>query len=694
MPSGAIITTLGLAKLASASPLNQLNISTLAVGDGSGGYPTLDPSMTALTNEVWRGTPSPPIRDPNSSNVLIFEAVIPPSVGGFTVREQAIFDDAGDMIAIGQTSVVEKPLPNAATGVMLTVRLYVQLDNSEQVDLFFQDDPTISAGNVSNANGGSVQDFIDAQYTTVAELATGKFQVGQYVRVTDRAMGLFLLQSGGTIDGIGVLDAGNSNTAVCIITGDILPEQLGATTSSDSTTVFQWICDNLNGRVNGKGKTFITNGIIGSSGIKFTDIKFNYTRNGEIVDVNKALEVDRKVARYMYVWGCRHVEEMFQLMELGYNTLVHYNVWYGGWVGGNMDQAMASIECTGIDVLIYHRTTTADTVRFDDSQRVKGYMLFDEPAAHGILEAQQSALLAEFRSATGKDLGIVENVDYGLGSDGVWANGFDFVFLDIYKHNSQTYAQTKTTAMRVYSQIERAVPTAVIIPAVGLFIETGTGFDDKPGAIEFGKEFFNISKDGSFCVFGWDPSRTGSPFSDVYNDQDFRDVARFLTTKVSRRYKINTVLGTPADSANSSIAEIVNATNYQYTNGLTPHSIINVGSAVDERHQAFGDKGLGFVGNGVWASRVLTDSYMIVRVEYKDYLLDGSADVSLIVSNADFFEPTVIDFSTLSNANSVFEKSFEGVTKGLNFGLSVVAPSALPMWRFLDISVITSTWLD
>jgi glycerophosphoryl diester phosphodiesterase len=71
-----------------------------------------------------------------------------------------------------------------------------------------------SADAISNANGGSVQDFIDAQYTTVAELATGKFHVGQYVRLTDRAMGLFLVQSGGTPDGKGVLDAGNSNTAV------------------------------------------------------------------------------------------------------------------------------------------------------------------------------------------------------------------------------------------------------------------------------------------------------------------------------------------------------------------------------------------------------------------------------------------------------------------------------------------------
>lgn len=239
MPSGAIITTLGLAKLASATPLNQLNISALAVGDGNGGYPTLDPSMTSLTNEVWRGTPSPPIRDQNSPNVLIFEAVIPPNVGGFTVREQAIFDYAGDMIAIGQTSVVEKPLPNDATGVILTVRLHIQLDNAGQVDLFFQDDPTISAGNVSNANGGSVQDFIDAQYTTVAELATGKFKVGQYVRLTDREGAKFNVVSGGTPNGYDIISAGNGNTAVLQTNGSVNIAEVGAITGGDASVYIE-----------------------------------------------------------------------------------------------------------------------------------------------------------------------------------------------------------------------------------------------------------------------------------------------------------------------------------------------------------------------------------------------------------------------------------------------------------------------
>lgn len=76
----------------------------------------------------------------------------------------------------------------------------------------------ITASSIPTTTDGSIQDFIDAQYTTVAELATGKFSAGQYVRLTDRAMRLFLLQVGGSADGFGVLDAGNGNTA--IVTGE------------------------------------------------------------------------------------------------------------------------------------------------------------------------------------------------------------------------------------------------------------------------------------------------------------------------------------------------------------------------------------------------------------------------------------------------------------------------------------------
>ena len=72
----------------------------------------------------------------------------------------------------------------------------------------------LAAKGVTVEGGGSVQDFIDAQFTTTTELATGKFQDGQYVRLADRAMELFLLQSGGTANGIDILNAGVGKTAV------------------------------------------------------------------------------------------------------------------------------------------------------------------------------------------------------------------------------------------------------------------------------------------------------------------------------------------------------------------------------------------------------------------------------------------------------------------------------------------------
>ena len=103
------------------------------------------------------------------------------------------------------------------------------------------------ATKVGTSDGGSVQDFIDAQYTTVAELATGKFQVGQYVRLTDRAMGLFLLQSGGLINGRNILDAGNGNTAVLQQEQYSRKESFGVTASESTSALTAYLNRNTGG---------------------------------------------------------------------------------------------------------------------------------------------------------------------------------------------------------------------------------------------------------------------------------------------------------------------------------------------------------------------------------------------------------------------------------------------------------------
>lgn len=145
-----ILTNIGLQKLASATPEHQLKINHVAVGDGNGGYSPLDPDMTGLVNEVWRGPASAPIRDREDPTILIFEAVIPPNIGGFFIREVGIFDDTGDMIAIGQTAVTEKPQDTMGTALSLTIRFRMKLSNASETELIYNDQPPIDHEGLTN----------------------------------------------------------------------------------------------------------------------------------------------------------------------------------------------------------------------------------------------------------------------------------------------------------------------------------------------------------------------------------------------------------------------------------------------------------------------------------------------------------------------------------------------------------------
>lgn len=142
-----ILTNIGLAKLASATPLNQLEVSHVAVGDSAD---PIDPTMTALNNEVWRGDASAAIRDPSDAKVLIFESVIPSTDGGFTIREVGLFDVDGDLIAIGHTDTIDKPDPIGGTPVTMTLRVRLTLANADQTNLIVADAPYVDHQGTTN----------------------------------------------------------------------------------------------------------------------------------------------------------------------------------------------------------------------------------------------------------------------------------------------------------------------------------------------------------------------------------------------------------------------------------------------------------------------------------------------------------------------------------------------------------------
>lgn len=155
-----ILTKKGLEKLASASPEDQLQITHIAVGDGSGGYPSLDEDATSLNNEVYRTEVKLGERHSGDLNVLPFWGIIPSDVGDFTIREVALFDIYGDMISIAQTSETEKKLGSDALNMGFNLKVANETESNETESNGYNDHSLITGRKyrVIDFFGGSLPD--------------------------------------------------------------------------------------------------------------------------------------------------------------------------------------------------------------------------------------------------------------------------------------------------------------------------------------------------------------------------------------------------------------------------------------------------------------------------------------------------------------------------------------------------------
>lgn len=137
-----ILTQIGKAKIANASALGQkVNFKSFALGDGGGIYYNPVESQTELKNEVWRGDIGNVAIDENNPNWIILENIIPASVGGFMIREAGVFDDKGNLIAIGKYPETYKPKIENGSAKDLIIKMILEVSNTSVVTLKI--DPTI-----------------------------------------------------------------------------------------------------------------------------------------------------------------------------------------------------------------------------------------------------------------------------------------------------------------------------------------------------------------------------------------------------------------------------------------------------------------------------------------------------------------------------------------------------------------------
>ena len=107
----------------------------MAVGDGGGALPTPDSKQTRLVHEVWRHTVNRVILDATHQNRIIAELVIPPETGGFWIREIGVFDEHGDLIAVGNTAESYKPTVAEGSGRAQTFRTILTVSSTATVAL-------------------------------------------------------------------------------------------------------------------------------------------------------------------------------------------------------------------------------------------------------------------------------------------------------------------------------------------------------------------------------------------------------------------------------------------------------------------------------------------------------------------------------------------------------------------------------
>ncbi|ELA3395021.1 phage tail protein [Escherichia coli] len=132
-----VITDTGAKKLAQAAAPDgkPVRLTHMAVGDGGGTLPTPDSKQIRLVHEVWRNTVNRVILDATHQNRIIAELVIPPETGGFWIREIGVFDEHGDLIAVGNTAESYKPTVAEGSGRAQTFRTILTVSSTATVAL-------------------------------------------------------------------------------------------------------------------------------------------------------------------------------------------------------------------------------------------------------------------------------------------------------------------------------------------------------------------------------------------------------------------------------------------------------------------------------------------------------------------------------------------------------------------------------
>lgn len=175
----AILTDIGSQKLAAAiASGDELQITEMAVGDGAGTVPQPTSADLSLVNENARFSLNALKEEPNNGNhVVLAEAVIPESSGGWWIRELGLYDVAGDLVAVANCPPSYKPQAIEGAARVQYARMYIAVSSSEHITLLV--DPSVVLATRAYVDDQAA--LAKQQATQVAETYTANLlQIGAH----------------------------------------------------------------------------------------------------------------------------------------------------------------------------------------------------------------------------------------------------------------------------------------------------------------------------------------------------------------------------------------------------------------------------------------------------------------------------------------------------------------------------------
>lgn len=158
----AILTRAGIEAMTAATLSGEpVRFKFMAVGDGAGTTPEPDPERVALVNEVWRAELNRVVIADQAANIIRAEMIMLPQVGGFWLREAALYDEDGTCLAVASLPESYKPLLAEGSGRMHAVNLWIAVSNTADVEL--KADPSVILATVEEVNKAKAEakDYTD-----------------------------------------------------------------------------------------------------------------------------------------------------------------------------------------------------------------------------------------------------------------------------------------------------------------------------------------------------------------------------------------------------------------------------------------------------------------------------------------------------------------------------------------------------